>query len=74
MVDDNTIERALELLQREFAIQDEVVNGSMDGLDMPHQIMEMAVEVLESIVVRPLKPSGEPVHYLECQFNLATPK
>jgi len=35
----------------------------MEGLDVQYQIPEIAEEVLESIVVRPLKPSGEPVDH-----------
>jgi hypothetical protein len=46
----------------------------MEGLDMQHQIKEMADEVLECIVVRPLKPSREPIDYLGCQINLSTLK
>ena len=74
VVDDNTAERAIELLHRGLAIQDEVANGSMEGLDVQYQITETAEEVLESIVVRPLKPSREPVDHLGCQINLSTPK
>ena len=70
VVDDNTAERAIELLYRGLAIQDEVANGSMEGLDIQYQVMEITDEVLESIVVRPLKLSGEPVDQLGCQINL----
>jgi len=61
VVDDTTAERAIELLNRGLAIQDEVANGLMEGLDVQYQSMEMLDEILESIVIRPLKPSGEPV-------------
>ena len=33
----------------------------MEGLDVQHQKIETLNEVLESIVIIPLKPSGEPV-------------
>jgi len=36
--------------------------------------MEMLDKVLESIVIRPLKPSGEPVDDIAYQLNLSTPK
>jgi len=74
VVDDNTAERAIELLYKGLAIQDEVVNGSIEGLDVQYQITETVEEVLESIVVRPLKPSRELVDHLGCQINLSTPK
>jgi len=54
-------------------IQDEAANGSMEGLDVQHQTMETLDEVLESIVIRPLKPSGEPVDDMGYQLNLSTP-
>jgi len=57
-----------------LAIQDEASNGSMKGLDFQHQIMETLDEVLESIVIRPLKPSGEPVEDMRYQLNLSTPR
>jgi len=74
VVDDTTAERAIELLNRGLVIQDEVANGSMEGLDVQHQTMETLDEVLESIVIRPLKPSGEPVDNMRYQLNLSTPK
>jgi len=46
----------------------------MEGLDVQHQMMEMLNEVLESIVIRPLKPSGELVDDMGYQLNLSTPK
>jgi len=45
--DDTTAERAIELLNRGLVIQDEGANGSMEGLDVQHQTMEMLDEVLE---------------------------
>ena len=57
VVDDTTAEMAIELLSRGLAIQDEAGNGSMEELDVQHQTMETLDEVLESIVIRPLKPS-----------------
>jgi len=74
VIDDTTAERAIELLNRGLVIQDEAVNGSMEGLDVQHQTMEMLDEVLESIVIRPVKPSGEPVDDMGYQLNLSTPK
>jgi len=74
VVDDTTAERAIELLNRGLAIQDEAVNGSMEGLDVQHQTMETLDEVLESIVIRPLKPTGEPVEDMGYQLNLSTPR
>jgi len=50
------------------------VNGSMEGLDVQHQTMETLDKVLESIVIRPLKPSGKPVDDMGYQLNLSTPK
>ena len=61
VVDDTTAERAIELLSRGLLIQDKAANGSMEGLDVQHQTMETLDEVLESIVIRPLKSSGEPI-------------
>ena len=61
VVDDTTAERAIKLLNIGLVIQDEAANGSMEGLDIQHQTRETLDEVLESIVIRPLKPSGEPV-------------
>jgi len=55
-------------------IQDEAANGSMEGLDVQHQTMETLDEVLESIVIRPLKPSGELVEDMGYQLNLSTPR
>ena len=55
-------------------IQDEAANESMEGLDVQHQTMETLDEVLESIVIRLLKPSGEPVDDMGYQLNLSTPK
>jgi len=46
----------------------------MEGLDVQHQTMETLDEVLESIVIRPLKPSGEPVEDMGYQINLSTPR
>jgi len=74
VVDDTTAERAIELLNRGLVIQDEAANGSMEGLDVQHQTMETLDEVLESIVIRPLKPSGEPVEDMGYQLNLSTPR
>jgi len=74
VVDDTTAERAIELLNRGLVIQDEAANGSMEGLDVQHQMMETLDEVLESITIRPLKPSGEPVEDMGYQLNLSTPK
>jgi len=74
VVDDTTAERAIELLNRGLVIQDEAAKGSMEGLDVQHQMMETLDEVLESIVIRPLKPSGEPVDDMGYQLNLSTPK
>jgi len=74
VVDDTTAERAIELLNRGLVIQDEAANGSMEGLDVQHQMMETLDEVLESIVIRPLKPSGEPVEDMGYQLNLSTPR
>jgi len=56
VVYDTTTERAIELLNRELVIQDEAANGSLEGLDVQHQMIETLDEVLESIVIRPLKP------------------
>jgi len=72
VVDNTTAERAIELLNRGLVIQDEAVNGSMEGLDIQHQTMETWEEVLESIVIRPLKPTGEPVEDMGYQLNLST--
>jgi len=55
-------------------IQDEAANGSMEGLDVQHQTMETLNEVLESIVIRPLKPLRELVDDMRYQLNLSTPK
>jgi len=55
-------------------IQDEDANGSMEGLDVQYQTMETLDEVLESIVIRPLKPSREPVDNMGYQLNLSTSK
>jgi len=55
-------------------IQDEAANGSIEGLDVQHQTMETLDKVLESIVIRPLKPSGELVDDMGYQLNLSTPK
>ena len=74
VVDDTTAERAIELLSRGLLIQDEAANGAMEGLDVQHQTIEMMDEVLESIVIRPLKPSGEPVDNMGYKLNLSTPK
>jgi len=74
VVDDTTVERAIELLNRGLVIQDEAANGSMEGLEVQHQTMETLDEVLEFIVIRPLKPSGEPVEDMGYQLNLSTPK
>jgi len=74
VVDDTMAERAIELLNRGLVIQDEAANGSMEGLDVQHQMMETLDEVLESIVIRPLKPSGEPVEDMGYQLNLSTPR
>jgi len=74
VVDDTTAERAIELLNRGLVIQDEAANGSMEGLDVQHQTMETLDEVLESIMIRPLKPSGEPVEDMRYQLNLSTPR
>jgi len=73
-VDDSTAERAIELLSRGLVIQDEAANGSMEGLDVQHQTMETLDEVLESIIIRALKPSGEPVENMGYQLSLSTPK
>jgi len=56
VIDDTMAERAIELLNRGLVIQDEAANGSMEGLDVQHQTIETLDEVLESIVIRPLKP------------------
>jgi len=72
VVDYTTVERAIELLNRGLAIQDEAANGSMEGLDMQHQLIETSNEVLESIMIRPLKPTGEPVEDMGYQINLST--
>ena len=61
-------------MNRGLAIQDEAANGSMEGLDVQHQTIEMLNEVLESIVIRPLKPTGEPVEDMGYQLNLSTPR
>jgi len=74
VMDDTTAERAIELLNRGLVIQDEAANRSIEGLDVQHQIMETLDEVLESIVIRPLKPSGELVEDMGYQLNLSTPK
>jgi len=74
VIDDTTVERAIELLSRGLAIQDEAANGSMEGLDVQHQTMETLDEVLESIVIRPLKSLGELVDDMGYQLNLSTPK
>jgi len=74
VVDDTMAERAIELLNRGLVIQDEAVNGSMEGLDVQHQTMETLDKVLESIVIRPRKPSGETVDDMGYQLNLSTPK
>ena len=74
VVDDTMAERAIKLLSRGLVIQDEAGNGSMEGLDVQHQTIEMLDEVLESIVIRPLKPSGEPVDNMGYQLNLSTTK
>jgi len=73
-VDDTIPERAFELLNRGLVIQDEAANGSMEGLDVQHQTMETLDVVLESIIIRPLKPSGEPVDDMGYQLNLSTLK
>ena len=72
--DDTTVERAIELLKRGLVRQEEAANGSMEGLDIQHQTMETLDEVLKSIVIRPLKPSGKPVEDMGYQLNLCTPK
>jgi len=36
VVDDTIVERAIELLKRGLVIQDKVVNGSREGLDVQH--------------------------------------
>ena len=46
VVDNTRAERAIELLRRGLAIQDEAANGSMEGLDIQHQTMETLHEVL----------------------------
>jgi len=74
VIDDTTAERAIELLSRGLVIQDEAANRSMEGLDVQHQTMEMLDKVLESIVIRPLKLSGEPADDMGYQLNLSTPK
>ena len=74
VVDDTTAERAIKLLSRGLAIQNEAANGSMDGLDVQHQTMETLDEVLKSIMIRPLKPLGDPVDDMSYQLNLSTPK
>jgi len=74
VIDDTTAERAIELLNRGLVIQDKAANGSMEGLDVQHQTIETLDEVLESIVIRPLKPSGEPVDDVGYQLNLSTSK
>ena len=74
VVDDTMAERAIELLNRGLVIQDEAVNGSIEGLDVQHQMMETLDEVLESIMFRPLKPSEEPLDDMGYQINLSTPK
>jgi len=55
-------------------IQDEAANRSIEGLDVQHQMMEALDEVLESIVIKPLKPLGEPVDDMGYQLNLSMPK
>ena len=74
VVDDIMAERAIELLNRWLVILDEAANASIEGLDVQHQTMETLNEVLESIVIRPLKPSGETVDDMGYQLNLSTPK
>jgi len=74
VVDDTTVERAIKLLNRGLVIQDEAANASMEGLDVQHQMMETLDELLESIVIRPLKPLGESVDDMGYQLNLSTPK
>jgi len=74
VVDDTTAERAIELLNRGLVIQDEAANGSMEGIDVQHQMMETLDEILKSIVIRPLKPLGEPVDDMGYQLNLSTSK
>jgi len=63
VVDDTTAEMAIKLLNRGEVIQDEGANGSMEGLDVQYQTMETLDEVLESIMIRRLKPSGVPVFF-----------
>jgi len=72
VVDDTTAERAIELLNRGLVIQDEAAKGSIEVVDVQHQTMETLDEVLESIVISPLKPSGEPVEDMGYQLNLST--
>ena len=55
-------------------IQDEAANGSMEDLDIQHQVIETLDEVLESIVIRPLQLSREPVEDMSYQLKLSTPK
>ena len=74
VVDDTTAESAIKLLSKGLVIQDEAANGSMEGLDVQYQTMETLDKVLESIVIRPLKSSGEPVDNMGYQLNLSTPK
>ena len=74
VVDDTMAERVIELLNRGLVIQDEAANRSMEGLDVQHQTMETLEVVLESIMIRLLKPSGEPVDDMVYQLNLSTPK
>jgi len=74
VVDDTTAERVIELLNRRLVIQDEAANGSMEGLDVQHYTIETLDEVLESIMIRLLKPSEEPVDDMGYQLNLSTLK
>jgi len=74
VIDDTTAERAIKLLRRGLVIPDEAANGSMEGLDVQHQMMETLDKVLESFVIRPLKPLGEPVDNIGYQLNLSTLK
>ena len=72
VVDDTMAERAMELLNRGLVIQDEAANRSMEGLDIQHQMIEPLDEVLEYIVIRPLKFSRELVDDMGYQLNLST--
>jgi len=74
VIDNAIAERAIELSSRGLGIENEAVNGSMEGLDIQHQTMETLDEVLEFIVISPLKSSGEPSDDMGYQLNLSTPK